>query len=492
MKRILLTLLLLSPLAFAEDKWWEQDLGIYASLYDSLLAATPEQRKASFYGEAENVKSLYCRSEIVFNGSNRNMNTCLSKAEQLFTKKLEVLFNLDLKKSKSKGIEVYGLQLNYIEPSVAALLILASMGARNHECIPENQGIKNKTNAIYIKTCEEKYPELIGANLWNADRYTRVKFLERRGLLVNNAAAKTIEVNELLNSSTYEVNNLIEYLEQEFIGVYCRSAIGIIEVDDIKCAKDAERIFLSDMGELAKQDINNFNLNYLDVKIVQALAIQFSTIAFEKCAPYNLRLDVYLDRMIQSEDEQNKIQESVMNCYTSVMNGYESAIKEANKILKREGEWKKEQKRKLELKIANATLEKEKAMMRLAAKRNREAQKESVGGWFGRLLVAVLVESADAYVKDKISKELDIKTGVYHSQDFTHCYYSSPTGIKKLKKKGGTSKTINYANIGTSKAAFKSRKTFPGMSTQTSIYKFSNSSVMKTQKTVIYDCPSRM
>ena len=156
------------------------------------------------------------------------------------------------------------------------------------------------------------------------------------------------------------------------------------------------------MGELAKQDINNFNLNYLDVKIVQALAIQFSTIAFEKCAPYNLRLDVYLDRMIQSEDEQNKIQESVMNCYTSVMNGYESAIKEANKILKREGEWKKEQKRKLELKIANATLEKEKAMMRLAAKRNSEAQKESVGGWFGRLLVAVLVESADAYVKDKI------------------------------------------------------------------------------------------
>jgi hypothetical protein len=35
----LLALLLLTPLVVSEeDKWWEQDLGIYSNLYDTLIA----------------------------------------------------------------------------------------------------------------------------------------------------------------------------------------------------------------------------------------------------------------------------------------------------------------------------------------------------------------------------------------------------------------------------------------------------------------------
>ena len=67
-------LLLLSPLIVSEeDRWWE-NLGIYNNLYDTLIAETFEQREARFFGEAENLKSLACRSELVLNDSERNMN----------------------------------------------------------------------------------------------------------------------------------------------------------------------------------------------------------------------------------------------------------------------------------------------------------------------------------------------------------------------------------------------------------------------------------
>ena len=74
MKKLLALLLLTPSLVSEEDKWWEQDLGIYSNLYDILLAETFEQREARFYGAAEDLKSLACRSEVAFNNSDRNMN----------------------------------------------------------------------------------------------------------------------------------------------------------------------------------------------------------------------------------------------------------------------------------------------------------------------------------------------------------------------------------------------------------------------------------
>ena len=123
---------------------------------------------------------------------------------------------------------------------------------------------------------------------------------------------------------------------------------------------------------------------------------------------------------------------------------------------------------------------------------SKEAERESIGGFFGRLLVAVIVESADVYVKDKIAKELNIKTGTYHSQDSSYCYYSSPTGMKRLKKKGGKSRTINYGNVGTNKPVFSYKKMPSGWSEKNTIYSFSDSSTMKVQKTAIYGCPQRI
>ena len=55
----LLTLLLLSPLAFAEDKWWDFDLGIEQDLYDMLLEKSEEESKSFFYQEAMKFQSLY-------------------------------------------------------------------------------------------------------------------------------------------------------------------------------------------------------------------------------------------------------------------------------------------------------------------------------------------------------------------------------------------------------------------------------------------------
>ena len=103
-----------------------------------------------------------------------------------------------------------------------------------------------------------------------------------------------------------------------------------------------------------------------------------------------------------------------------------------------------------------------------------------------------MIQSTDPYIQDKINKELNIKTGSYHSQDSSYCYYSSPTGMKKLKKKSGKSKTINYGNVGTNKPVITYEKMPTGWSQNNTIYSFSNGTAMKVQKDSIYGCPSRI
>ena len=194
----LLALLLLSPLVSGEeDRWWEQDLGIYSNLYDTLIAETFEQREARFSGEAENVKSLACRSELVFNDSERNMNKCRANADNQFVKPYKKLFYLNKKSEGMDGIKFYQNEYKYIEPSIAASLIVASWGAMLQNCIPENQGKKNNSSSPFIDGCVDEYLGYTFSNLYTADRYTRVKYLERRGLLVaNNKDQEFIQTNE--------------------------------------------------------------------------------------------------------------------------------------------------------------------------------------------------------------------------------------------------------------------------------------------------------
>ena len=489
----LLALLLLSPLVISEeDKWWEQDLGIYSNLYDTLIAETFEQREARFSGEAENVKSLACRSELVFNDSERNMNKCRANADNQFVKPYKKLFYLNKKSEGIDGINFSQNEYKYIEPSIAASLIVASWGAMLQNCIPENQGKKNNSSSPFIDGCVDEYLGYTFSNLYTADRYTRVKYLERRGLLVaNNKDQEFIQTNELLDASDYEVSKLLRYLDKEFKGVYCRSAFGIKVEDDDECFKEAE-VFFKDIQKGIREDMSTNNIKYVDKSIVDALGTQYITLAIEKCAPFNLFLDKKFDAKTLSREEHEKIANAAVDCTGNVLDGFTPALNEAELILKREAQWKKEVERKRQLRIAEAKSKKEREARRLQIKKEKEAERESIGGFFGRLLVAVVVESADVYVKDKIAKELNIKTGTYHSQDSSYCYYSSPTGMKRLKKKGGKSRTINYGNVGTNKPVFSYKKMPSGWSEKNTIYSFSDSSTMKVQKTAIYGCPQRI
>ena len=475
-----------------DDRWWEQDLGIYSNLYDTLLAETFEQREARFLGEAENVKSLACRSEVVFNDSERNMTKCRANADNKFVSQYKKLLYLNKAAEGIDGIKLYQQEYKYIEPSVAANLIVASFGALLQNCIPENQGKKNTSSSPFINSCLEEYTNYLYSNLHNANKYTRVKYLERRGLLIaNNKDQDFIQTNELLDANDYEVVKLLRYLDKEFKGVYCRSALGIKVEDDDECFKEAEDFF-KDIQKGIRNDMKTNNIKYVDKSIVDALGTQYITLAIDRCAPFNLFLDKRFDVKVLSKEEHEEIANGAVDCVGNVLAGFTPALNEAELILKRETEWKKEVESKREQRIAEAKSKKERGARRLQVQKEKDAERESIGGFFGRLLVAVIVESADVYVKDKIAKELNIKTGTYHSQDSSYCYYSSPTGTKRLKKKGGKSRTTNYANVGTNKPVFSYKKMPTGWSEKNTIYSFSDSSTMKVQKTAIYSCPQRI
>lgn len=486
----LFILMLIAPLVFAEeDRWWK-DIGIYNNLYDTLLAETFEQREARFFGAAENVKSLACRSELIFNDSERNMNKCRANADNQFVKPYKKL--LYLNKKAMEGIRFYNNEYKYIEPSIAASLIVASWGAMLQFCIPENQGEKNNSNSPFTSGCVDKYTELLFSNLYVADKYTRVKFLERRGVFENNLEQDVLINSRIEDASSYEIARLIESLEDEFIETYCRSGYGIIIESDSECRYEATQDYLSNIEKWVMEDLRNFKFEYVDKSIAKAFAIQFLTIGIEKCIPYTLTLDKNFDRRVWPVEEREPIATKSSECVSTSLEGYYDAMSEINIILKREDEWKRELERQRQQKIIEARAKKEREERILQAKRERESERESVGSLFGRLLAAVIVESAETYVKEKIAKELNIKTGVYHSQDSNYCYYSTPTGTKKIKKKSGRKKTINYANVGTNKPVITSTKMKGGWSQKNTIYNFSESHVYKVQKTMHYSCPSKI
>ena len=310
-------------------------------------------------------------------------------------------------------------------------------------------------------------------------------------LIANNNEKDFIQTNELLDASDYEVSKLLRYLDKEYKEVYCRSALGIKIEDDNECFKEAEDS-LTSLQKAFGFDIKTNNIKYVDKSLVNALGTQYMTLAIEKCAPFNLFLDESYDAKKLTKEEHEKIANGAVECVGKALDGFVPALNEAELILKREAEWKKEVERKRQLRIAEAKSKKEKEARRLQVQKEKEAERESIGGFFGRLLVAVIAESTDMYVKDKIAKELNIKTGIYHSQDSSYCYYSSPTGMKRLKKKGGKSRTVNYANVGTNKPVFSYKKMPSGWSEKNTIYSFSDSSTMKVQRTAIYDCPQRI
>ena len=161
----LLALLLFSTIVFSEEnKWWE-NFGDYSDTYDILILEDLEEREKRFFNEAENVMSLACRSEIGFNKSDRNMSTCREEASNTFVKPLETLLYFDQNKidanHKWEGLKLTnGKTLKYLDPSLAAILVIESVGAMLVNCIPENIGIVNTYNQIFIPGCRARYDEI--------------------------------------------------------------------------------------------------------------------------------------------------------------------------------------------------------------------------------------------------------------------------------------------------------------------------------------------
>ena len=492
----LLGLLLLIPnfITGQEENWWETDLGIFTNLYDTILAEDLSQREARFYGEAENVKSLLCRSNKAFIEANRNMSQCLKNAEEKYIKPYEQIFYTNLNQAGADGLRFYGKNLIYIEPSMAATLVMGSLGALMNGCIPENNAKLNKTDSIFDMECANEYQMRTFETLWNADRYTRVKYLERRGLLVEKRKSNAISESNIINASSNsdDFNLIIQYLEKEFIQVYCRSGLGITVEDDNECKKIATNDFLNKIDVWALEDIKTFNYRYVSKDISKAFAIQYAILGIEKCLPYTLTLDKFFDRKIYSKtDGDAKVKES-MDCFERSFGNYITSIRVAEDILKKEDEWKNQIERQRKQRLAEARLQREREAIKKEQQRQRDAERESIGGFFGRLVAAVIVETAEAYIQEKIAKELNIKTGVYKNQDRDFCYYSTPTGTKKIRKKGGKSKTINYANVGTNKPVFTYSNMPGGWSEKNTIYNFSESHVFKVQKTMHYSCPTKI
>ena len=489
MKHILLTLLLLSPLAFAEDKWWDFDLGVQQDLYDMLLEKSEEESKSFFYREATKFQSLYCRSNFNFVKADRNITKCFQDATEKFIAPLEKILNLDL--PQNTGLNISGKKFDFLRPQIAANISMVNFSAVFAQCVPENIGKPSISNQLFIDDCAEKFQADLPRMLVNANRYTRVVFLKKRGLLIDAKKSNSIESSSILDSSDREIAQLHNYLSNEFNEVYCRSGFGINVVNDSECTSKA-RGWLVDADKWVSEDIENFDLEYINSDMVKAFLIQFMTIAFEKCVPFTLYLDEFFDVKQLSEEELKSLRLNASSCVEVTLSGYEKAILEAETILKREAIWKIRQDELDRKKIVEAKLIQEKEALRAAARRQEQTNKESVGGLFGRIFIASLSAAAEGYVKEKISRELGIKTGVYHSQDMKYCYYSTPNGIKKVKKKGGRSKTVNLGNVGTNKQVVQYQKSMPGISSRETIYSFADSSAVSTTRTKIYKCSSRL
>tara|TARA_B100000768_G_C11256169_1_gene366499 strand:- start:86 stop:1627 length:1542 start_codon:yes stop_codon:yes gene_type:complete len=512
--RRLIYLFLLSPILVANTgNWWEereleQNLGIYRDIFDNLLPMDDSEREKVFNAAAEATKSLACRSEIYFDKSNRDMMQCLLNAEDEWVKPLiPVLESGSGRESGFTGFQLSGYQFYNIQPNMGAALVMANYASLMRECIYENQPskISNEIVTMFIEGCVDKYPNYIFTTISNADKYTRVKYLQRRGLLISNDHIEISSEEEIVDLSDYEISNLRNELESELVEVFCRSSIGILYVVDAECKEEANNRFLDEINKDVEVSIKNLELDYLKNELATLIFIQYIILSIEKCTPYTDTLDENLavkdfafkkiDEDFEANGKAKKWKEyttGVEKCIVNQFSGFDPALKKADAILKKEDEWKKEVEHQRKLRITNAKLQKDKELEILKAQKEREAEKENVGNLFGRMLSAIIIESADAYIQEKIAKELNIKTGTYHSQDLYYCHYSTPRGMKSVEKKSGKNKTINYGNVGTNKSVISSKNMKGGLSQKNSIYSFNDGSSMKISKTYHYSCPTRI
>lgn len=476
MKHLLLLLLGFGSLSIiSEEVWWKTD-PINKPLYDLILSKSAEENKIFFYKIADNFKKTRCGEVSRF---------LKDRCEEKFLETInfmDIVLNTELNDEEDGVSIAEGVIYEYLRPyHIGVLWLLAAEDTYN------NCELKNKKPEFFSKSCQDKFTQTSVVLLGDADKYMRLLFLKDRGLLFESKQIISYGNDEIIRSSKSEINQLIFYLKEEFYDVFCRSSGGIIFKLRKNCINKANEILklLDDDIDLMKMDYK-----YLDAKMIEAFSIQNTTLAVERCTPFTLVLDSESFKRRMDTEEYEKERNVAKSCILEYLYGTERILDEVENILFKEDEWEKERERLVQKRIEEERLERNRELIK--AQYEKERNSESIGSLFGRMMAAAVMGAAEGYVKEKISKELNIKTGVYHSQDFNYCYYQTPTGIKKVKKKSGKIQTVNIGNIGTNKPVVQSSiNRVPGYSSTTTIYNFSNG-VSKHTKERIYKCKSRI
>ena len=483
--RIIL-LYLLSLFITSDDKWWvtfEADLGNQAVFFLDLQNKSFKDKEELLNDGEATIKSLYCRSNDLFQKNQSNIYNCQRDAYEVVLKPIWDIFY-----SEQGSNELHGLKVNYLSSPDLALLYAASMTNYLEVCIPENRTPSANLTIPLDDYCDySNLVKRIVSLIDNADKLTRVKFLEKRGILKSNNMPNEILDEKILDIKRSELDKFNDLLKKETVEVYCRSALGILK-NQKDCEKDGLEMVEADMNRyLSKfEDLDKKSL-HLTEEIFYAFGLQYYMLAIDKCLPWSKVLD---ENLMVKKTAQKNVQNS-----DKCMNDFNSSLRlvltEAENILKKEAEYAAEINRKKEeeaqrKRIANQ-LEQEKILKNQAS----NYQNESASSFFARLFTAVVIEVAEAYIVEKVSKELNIKTGVYHSEDFEYCYYSTPTGRKAIKKPRGRVKTINYSNAGTNKPIYEYSKAPPGFSVTNSVYNVGSSS-LKFSKQSSSSCKRRI
>ena len=465
MKRTSLILSIL--LLFAGGVWGNKDINV-----EDYLGISEKQAESLFKKLSTEATELFCRSKEAFQLANYDLQKCYDKADKELIYPLREL----LKKTEFKGVNLDGRNFDYLDGQDSALLNIKIMISFFNECFYENnlKARKTPTNSILIEGCEKKYRDYLEKVHSEADGIAKQVYLRSRGIFEDNQIKKKLKSKNITQSPGQELKKLLSDLSQEFEEVYCRSGFGIRIKNKKDCVTEA-REWLSNLDEWVVGDKKNFKLSFLSLDMIKAFGTQYNSIVLDKCAPHTLTWN---------ESNQDRVLEQFNECLGKTMSGYEWVLKEANLIAKKDYEWEQEIKRQEKLRIAKAKNKKRKEIEKKKAEERTRREKENSSELFARIFVAALTGAAEAYIQEKITKELGIKTGTYHSQDLNYCYYSTPTGLKSLKKPKGKRITIG-------EGIPRYQKNAPGVRTKTTTYNFGTSKLV-SRKTYIYKCPSKI